>query len=146
MSKKTQNRQARIKLRSRIPFPPTRVFTDRKKQSNKTQCRGKRDLLSPYFYLSMSTFGASGSTATCGGMMAPSLSMRNLPRFQLWLSPSVGSPLFVRGLTSHILSWTILASYSGCKTIMAEVISSSLWENNESRISRLPDRAAQRHT
>ena len=31
----------RVKIRSRIPFPPTRVFKDRKKESRKRACRGK---------------------------------------------------------------------------------------------------------
>ena len=40
----------RVKIRSRIPFPPTRVFKDRKKESRKRACRGK--LKSFPFFLS----------------------------------------------------------------------------------------------
>ncbi len=29
----------RVKIRSRIPFPPTRVFKDRKKEGRKNACR-----------------------------------------------------------------------------------------------------------
>lgn len=42
----------RVKIRSRIPFPPTRVFKDRKKESRKRACRGK--LKSFPFFLAVS--------------------------------------------------------------------------------------------
>lgn len=38
--KKPKNKK-RISIRSRIPFPPTKVFADIKKQLNKEVCRKK---------------------------------------------------------------------------------------------------------
>ncbi len=31
----------RIAIRSRIPFPPTKVFADKKKEQKRKMCRGK---------------------------------------------------------------------------------------------------------
>lgn len=43
-----------IKIRSRIPFPPTRVFADRKKEQKRRACRGKQNQFSPFlFFISM---------------------------------------------------------------------------------------------
>ena len=35
--------KARIIIRSRVPFPPTKVFADKKKEQKRKACRGKSD-------------------------------------------------------------------------------------------------------
>ena len=47
-------KKMRIAIRSRIPFPPTRVFADRKKEQKRRACRGKQNQFSPFcFFISM---------------------------------------------------------------------------------------------
>ena len=43
-------------LRSRIPFPPTKVFKDRKKEALKKACRGRQTKSSSFFALAFAEF------------------------------------------------------------------------------------------
>ena len=43
-------------LRSRIPFPPTKVFKDRKKEALKKACRGRQRKSSSFFALAFAEF------------------------------------------------------------------------------------------
>jgi len=48
MAEKQRKKKAVIVLRSRIPFPPTKVFKDRRKEASKKACRGR--LNEPSFF------------------------------------------------------------------------------------------------
>lgn len=48
MTEKQRKKKAIIVLRSRIPFPPTKVFKDRRKEASKKACRGR--LNEPSFF------------------------------------------------------------------------------------------------
>lgn len=39
-----KEKATRLKIRSKVPFPPTRVFKDKKKERQKKVCRGNLPL------------------------------------------------------------------------------------------------------
>ena len=49
MNEKQRKKKAIIAFRSRIPFPPTKVFKDRRKEASKKACRGR--LNEPSFFV-----------------------------------------------------------------------------------------------